>query len=104
DHRVCAVLAIICLALEGNGCASIAKRHRRVQRHAEVVLLPRQTGSNIDRRITVDDESSLKPMIQPESKPPSKKRVKTKRTEPETPKRAEAEKPKETSTEPDRFR
>jgi len=104
DHRLCAVLAIICLALEGAGCASKAHRPGRVQKHREVVLLPRQTGTNLDRRITVDDETSFKPMIQSESKPPSKKHVKTKRTEPEKPKLAEPEKPKETSTQPDRFR
>jgi hypothetical protein len=104
DHRLCAVLVIICLALEGTGCASKAHRHRRVPKHTQVVLLPRQTGSNLDRRITVDDESSFKSMPEPESTPSSKKHVKTKRTEPEKPKHAEPEKPKDTSTEPDRFR
>ena len=104
DHRLCAVLTIICLALEGAGCASKPHRHRQVQEHRPVVLLPRQTGSNLDRRITVDDESSFKPMIQSESKPPSKKHVKTKRTGPENSKLAKPEKPKETSTQPDRFR
>ena len=106
DHRLCAALGIICLALEGAGCASRAHKHRRVHRHRQVVLLPlpRQTGSNLDRRIAVDDESGFEPMREPASKHPSKKRVKTKGTELEKPKRAEPEKREETSAQPDRFR
>ena len=104
NNRWFAILIVGCLGLAGGGCALSGQTHRQVQRPAHVVLLPRQTGSNLDRRITVDDESSLKPMIEPESKPRSKKRVKTERTKP---KRAEPEKPKkskETTPPPDRFR
>ena len=57
------------------------ERHKQ-ENHRQEVLLPRQTGSNLDRRITVDDESSFKPMKRRESKRSSKKRVKTERTEP----------------------
>jgi hypothetical protein len=106
-----AILIVVCLGFGEGGCAFFktkehkhVQKHTQAQKHTEVVLLPRQTGSNLDRRITVDDESTFKPMIEPESTPPSKKRVQTKRTEPETPKHTKTEKPKETSTEPDRFR
>jgi hypothetical protein len=95
NNRLLASLIVVCLAVAGAGCASEAQRHR------QEVLLPRQTGSNLNRRITVDDESSFKQMKQPESKLPSKKRVKTERTEPE---RAKPEQPEETTTPPDRFR
>jgi hypothetical protein len=97
NNRLFAILIVACLALAGGGCASRAHIHR----HTHEVLLPRQTGSNLDRRMTVDDESSVKKTIQPESKHPKKKRVKTKRTAPED---AEPEKPEEASTQPDRFR
>ncbi len=95
DHRLFATLIVVCLAVAGAGCASEAQRHR------QEVLLPRQTGSNLDRRITVDDESSVKPTKRRESKRPSKKHVKTERTEPV---RAQPEQPEETPTPPDRFR
>jgi len=97
NNRLFAILIVACLALAGGGCASRA----HIPRHTHEVLLPRQTGSNLDRRMTVDDESSVKKTIPPESAPPKKKRVKTKRTEPED---AEPEKPEEASTQPDRFR
>lgn len=120
--RLIAILSIVCLALAEGGCASKTWSHKQPKHkpekhsqagHSQVVLLPAQTGSNLNRRIVVDDESSLKPMIQPESKPPAKKHVMTERTKA---KRAEAEKPEkpekrkrpqepeEPSTEPDRFR
>ena len=94
NNRLFATLIVVCLALAGAGCASEAQRHR------QEVLLPRQTGSNLDRRITLDDESSLKPVKRSESKRPAKKRVKTERTEPA---RAQPEQPEETPP-PDRFR
>jgi hypothetical protein len=104
NNRWFAILIVGCLGLAGGGCALRGQRHRQAQRHTQEVLLPRQTGSNLDRRITVDDESSFKPIIQPESKPPSKKRAKTERTKS---KRAEPKKPgksEETTPPPDRFR
>ncbi len=97
NTRLLAMLIIVCLAVAGAGCASEAQRRRA----REEVLLPRQTGSNLDRRIKVDGESSSKHMKRPESKRPSKKRVKTERTEPD---RVEREQPEETPTPPDRFR
>ena len=111
NNRGFAILIVVCLGFAGGGCAFFrtqnhkhVQKHTKAQSHSQVVLLPRQTGSNLDRRITVDDESSFKSMPEPESTPLSKKHVKTKRTGPETPKHAETEKPKETSTQPDRFR
>ena len=97
NNRLFATLIVVCLAIAGAGCASKSRRNR------EVVLLPLQTGSNINRRIIVDDESSFKTMKRPESKRPSKKRVKTERTESE---RTTPEQPEETPTPapPDRFR
>ena len=116
--RLFAILIIVCLAVAGSGCASIFHRPKtpkpkapkhKVQKHSKEALLPRQTGSNLDRRITIDAESSIQETKKkrPESKPPSKKTVKTARTEPE---RVEPEKPKkpekpeETAPPPDRFR
>jgi hypothetical protein len=95
NNRLFATLITVCLAVAGAGCASEAERHR------QEVLLPRQTGSNLDRRITVDDESSFKPTKRRESKRSSKKRVKTERTESA---RTEPEQPEESTTPPDRFR
>lgn len=110
--RFLAISLIVCLAIAGTGCASIfhrpkAQKHK-TKKHSQEVLLPRQTGSNLDRRITIDDESSLETKKKrPESRHPSKKTVKTAPTEPE---RVEPEKPKkseepeQTTTPPDRFR
>jgi hypothetical protein len=121
-NRLCATLIVVCFAVAGSGCASIAKSYRKAiseahkkeekrrkeasKRHPHEVLLPRQTGSNLDRRIIVDDESSLKEVKKrPESKRPSKKGVKTKRTEPEPSEPKKPEKAEETTpTLPDRFR
>jgi hypothetical protein len=118
NARLCAILIVVCLALAGTGCASIfhgpkAPKHKaqthKVQKHSQEVLLPRQTGSNLDRRITIDDESSIQETKKkrPESRPPPKKTVKTaptepERVEPEKPKKPE--KPEQTATPPDRFR
>ena len=104
NNRWFAILIVGCLGLSGGGCGLGGQGHRQVQRQAQVVVLPRQTGSNLDRRITVDDESSFKPMIEPESKPPSKKHAKTESTKP---KRAETKKPEKSEEKippPDRFR
>ena len=104
NNRWFAILIVGCLGLAGGGCGLGAQGHKQVHRQGQVVVLPRQTGSNLDRRITVDDESSFKPMIEPESKPPSKKRAKTESTKP---KRAEPKKPEkseEKTPPPDRFR
>lgn len=97
DLRFFAILGIVCFALVDAGCASKAQRRG----NEEAVLLPRQTGSNLVRRIRVDDESSLKEKKRRDLKRSSKKRVKTERTEPA---RREPEQPEETATPPDRFR
>ena len=122
NARLFAILIVVCLAVAGSGCASIfhrptaqkpkAPKHKaqthKTQKHSQEVLLPKQTGSNLDRRITIDDESSVqKTKKRPESKHPSKKTVKTAPTEselvePEKPKKPE--KPEQTTTPPDRFR
>jgi hypothetical protein len=113
NARLFAVLIVVGLALVGGGCASMFHRHKtsnhKAQKHSREVLLPRQTGSNLDRRITIDDESSLQATKKkrPESRHPSKKTVQTaptepERVEPEKPKKPE--KPEETTPPPDRFR
>ena len=120
NARLFAILIVVCLAVAGSGCASIFHRPKaqkpkapkhKTQKHSQEVLLPKQTGSNLDRRITIDDESSVqKTKKRPESKHPSKKTVKTAPTEselvePEKPKKPEKpEKPEQTTTPPDRFR
>lgn len=96
DHRLFAVLAIVCFALEGAGCASEAQRSRR-----EEVLMPLQTGSVLQRRVMVERES--------ESKKSKKKKKESKRTSPKpTPAPAPTPEPspkaEEESTTPDRFR
>jgi hypothetical protein len=111
--RLFAILIVTCLAVAGSGCASIfhrpkAQKHK-TKKQSHEVLLPRQTGSNLDRRITIDDESSIQTTTKKrsESKHPSKKTVKTAPTEPE---RVEPEEPKkpappaQTPTPADRFR
>ena len=94
NNRLFATLIAVCLAVAGAGCTS------QGERRGQEVLLPRQTGSNLNRRITLDDESSLRPVKRSESKRPAKKRVKTEQTEPA---RAQPEQPEETPP-PDRFR
>ena len=94
NNRLFAILIVVCLAVAGAGCGSEG------QRRGQVILLPRQTGSNLNRRITLDDEGSLRPVKRSESKRPAKKGVKTARTEPA---RAQPEQPEETPP-PDRFR
>jgi hypothetical protein len=97
NNRLFAFLIVVCLALAEVGCASEAQRRR----NEEAVLLPRQTGSNLDRRLQLDDENNSKEKKKRDSKKSSKKKAKTERTEPA---RTETEKPEETATPPDRFR
>jgi hypothetical protein len=97
NNRLFAFLIVVCLAMAEAGCASEAQRRR----NKEEVLLPRQTGSNLDRRIRLESDSTLKTTKKRDSKKSSKKKVKTERTEPV---RTEAAKPEESATPPDRFR
>lgn len=93
DHRLFAVLVIVCFALEGAGCASEAQRASR-----EEILMPRQTGSTLQRRVMVKSESATKK---------SKKKKESKRTTPKpTPAPEVTEEPTEEATPaaPDRFR
>ena len=91
-HRFCAIFIVVCFAVAAAGCAS------KSQRDKEVILLPQQTGSNFNRRIVVDNESSFK-KVERESKRPSKKRKKTEKVAP-----TEPEKPEETASPPEKFR
>jgi lipoprotein NlpI len=100
NNRWFAILIVVCLAMAEAGCASEAQRRR----NKEEILLPRQTGSNLDRRIIIDSDSNLKVTKRTESKRSSRKRVKTERSERTEPVRTEPEKPEETPTPPDRFR
>jgi hypothetical protein len=88
DHRLFAVLAIICFALEGAGCASEPQRERR-----EEVLMPLQTGSTLQRPVMTDSGSVTK-------KPEKKKESKRTSPKPPAPKVTEEESP----AAPDRFR
>ena len=94
-HRFCAIFIVVCFIVAAAGCASERERNR------EEVLLPKQTGTNFERRITVDNESSFKEMKERESKRESKKRKKTERREVAP---AEPEQPEETPTPPEKFR
>jgi hypothetical protein len=93
DHRLFAVLAIICFALEGAGCASESQRARR-----EEIVMPLQTGSTIQRRVMVEREG------------PPKKSKKKKESKPTTPKPTPTPAPEpspqaeEETAQPDRFR
>ena len=95
DHRLFAVLAIVCFALEGAGCASESQLARR-----EEILMPLQTGSTLQRRVMVERQSATKK---------SKKKKETKETKRTSPTPAPAPtpepspQPQEEST-PDRFR
>ena len=105
NNRLLAILLVVCLALGGGGCASEAQR----KWNEDAPLLPRQTGSNLNRRMNVDSESSSKEKKKKkkDSKPAQKKTAKTEKTEPEKPKEPKApkpEQPEETTTQPDRFR
>jgi hypothetical protein len=92
DHRLFAVLAIICFALEGAGCASESQRARR-----EEILMPLQTGSTLQRRVMIDSGGVTKK---------SKKKKESKRNSPKPPAPApEPSRPEDESTAPpDRFR
>jgi hypothetical protein len=87
DHRLFAVLVIICFALEGAGCASESQRARR-----EEILMPMQTGSTLQRRVMTESGSV--------PKEPKKKESKRTSPKPPVPEVTEEESP----AVPDRFR
>jgi hypothetical protein len=93
DHRLFAVLAIVCFALEGAGCASEAERAR-----SEEILMPLQTGSTLQRRVIMEKEGSTKK---------SKKKKESKHTTPKPTPKPEPElspQPEEETAQPERFR
>ena len=118
NSRLFAILIVFCLAIVGGGCSLIGEKppkeetkkppKEEVAKPQREILLPKQTGSNFERRIILDDESSLKETQKPvPSKTPAKKKVKAEPTEPaeaepEKPKKSET--PKPTTPVPDRFR
>ena len=93
-HRFCAIFIVVCFAAAAAGCASKSQRNR------EEVLLPLQTGSYLNRRVVVDNESSFK-KVERESKPSSKKRKKSEQREVAP---TEPDQPEETPTPPEKFR
>jgi outer membrane biosynthesis protein TonB len=110
DHRLFAVLGIVCLALEGAGCASQSQIENR-----EEVLMPLQTGSLLQRRVMMTKEPETKKTKKKKEKKEAKEKKETK--EPEEAKRPSSkptpaptpeptpERPVEESTPaPDRFR
>lgn len=93
DHRLFAVLAIVCFAWEGAGCASESQRARR-----EEIVMPLQTGSTLQRRVIVEKEGPAKK---------SKKKKESKRTTPKpgpTPEAEPSPQPEEETAQPERFR
>lgn len=99
-HRLLAVLVIVCFALEGAGCASESQLANR-----EEILMPRQTGSTLQRRVMVARDSGSK-----KSKKKKEKKETTRTTPKPTPKPTPAPERTEEATEeptpapPDRFR
>lgn len=100
DHRLFAVLALICFALGGAGCASQSQIESREQ-----ILMPHQTGSAFQRRVMVQKEPTRKPKKKKKEKEekPEKKEKESKRTSP-TPTPAPPVTEEEPTAAPDRFR
>jgi hypothetical protein len=93
DHRLFAVLCIVCFALEGAGCASESQRARR-----EEILMPLQTGSTLQRRVMIESGSVTE---EPKKKDSKRNSPKPPAPAPEpSPQRPEDE----STTPPDRFR
>jgi hypothetical protein len=89
-HRSIAILAAVCLAFGGGGCAS------RSNRNYEEILMPLQTGSVLHRRVLVPADHEKK------SKKKKKKEASTRKPEAEP---SATPAPEEESTPPpDRFR
>jgi hypothetical protein len=106
DHRLFAVLAIICFALGGAGCASESAIANR-----EEIMMPLQTGSVIQRRVMVEKEGATKkPKKKKKKEKDEKKEKEAKRTSPTptpAPEVTEPSPPKpepESTAPPDRYR
>jgi hypothetical protein len=109
DHRLFAVLTIICFALGGAGCASESARENR-----EEILMPRQTGSTFQRSVIVEKRALTKKKEKEEKKKEKKKekeKSKEKESKRTSPKPTPAPEPEpspkaveETTPPPDRFR
>ncbi len=84
-HRTIAILAILFFAFGGGGCAS------KSNKDYEEVLMPRQTGSTLHRRVLVPSE-------------PKKKSKPTKKPKPETEPAEKTPAEEESTPPPDRFR
>jgi hypothetical protein len=101
DHRLFAVLAIICFALGGAGCASQSQIESREQ-----IMMPLQTGSAFQRRVMVQKEGpTKKPKKKKKEKDEKqdKKEKESKRTSP-TPTPVPEVTEEEPPAAPDRFR
>ena len=99
DHRLFAVLAIICFALGGAGCASESAIESR-----DEIVMPLQTGSVIQRRVMVEKQGVTKKSKKKKKKEKDEKKEKeSKRTSP-TPTPAPEATEEETPAPPDRFR
>ena len=96
DRRLFAILAVVCLALEGAGCAWIWKSKGA---HQEEILMPLQTGSVLHRRAIIPTE----PVVVTKK---SKQKKESKATSPKPPKppAPEVTEQDETPSAPDRFR
>ena len=92
DHRLFAILAVACFALEGTGCAWFRKSKPTRQ---EEILMPPQTGSLLPHRIVIDREDVP-------AKP--KKKKEPKRTSRKPPPEETEEADEEVPSAPDRFR
>ena len=108
DHRLFAILAIVCFAFWGAGCSSPSTVANR-----EEILMPLQTGSVLQRRVIVEKQEPAKKEKKEKKETESKKEKETKRTTPKpTPKpKPEVESepkpsptPAEETAQPERFR
>jgi hypothetical protein len=102
-HRLIAILALLCFAFGGGGCelfqpSKKPKSSSKKKRYKEV-LMPLQTGSNLQRRAYIEQSDDIEPAKKPrKKKSPSPKPD----AEPsETPPPTEEESPAPT---PERFR
>jgi hypothetical protein len=90
-HRLIAILAILCFAFGGGGCAMFQSSNRDY----DEVLMPLQTGSSIQRRVYVPRSEETK-------KKPKKKHPSSPKPETEPVETAPAQ--EEATPPPERFR